>query len=423
MRTKVFVVGEHRHEDRVVQTFCELARSSGWSVLTGKSPSEAARESQHNDWLLACFEPGISDPPLEDVAATRANSILYAIGRDLSPYRAIEYCTKRHVKWIFNESEENHRAGDLKSRVHDLLDGRFPVTKIVTGLRRTRKISRGFVISSFASAVRDVNKPAIMAAARAHDLTCEYGDFFYSTKKSLSSKVRTHIIKSDVVFADVTCDSDTGTEQHNPNVYYEIGFAAGKNKPVVIMRDERTGRGDLPLDLREAELLRYWGSLDLALKLYFGLNESLSDQGPRPVILIIDDDGDAVEVLGERLRKQGYEVIGARSGPKAREVLNQEFVDLLIIDERLGRESGTTFFEQYSGSVTPHVAAVLLSGYVDKSVAIRAVNSGIARVVEKRGNVTDLLRAVAEVLEESFDQRLERRQSWRGKGKTHSAGY
>ena len=49
-------------------------------------------------------------------------------------------------------------------------------------------------------------------------------------------------------------------------------------------------------------------------------------------IMIVDDEPDVVELVGEILEGEGYEVIGAESGDECLKKLEKEHVDLILMD-------------------------------------------------------------------------------------------
>ena len=82
----------------------------------------------------------------------------------------------------------------------------------------------------------------------------------------LHSKIRGQIDNSILVIANI---SKYGRSA-NPNVYFEIGYAIGQDKPYILVR-RKNERGVLPSDIQGIEYLEYLNSADLALKLFFGL--------------------------------------------------------------------------------------------------------------------------------------------------------
>lgn len=81
-------------------------------------------------------------------------------------------------------------------------------------------------------------------------ITLQRGDDELLTR-SLLEKIKWQIARADIVIADITGRS--------PNVFYEIGFAQGTEKPVVFLSGET--EANVPTDIRQFEVIDY-SSLD-----------------------------------------------------------------------------------------------------------------------------------------------------------------
>lgn len=77
-------------------------------------------------------------------------------------------------------------------------------------------------------------------------------------------------------------------------------------------------------------------------------------------ILIVEDDGNIRELLGECLNELGYRVSTASAGDTARLILNRMDVDLLLADDLLFGERGRELAE-YARSLG--VPALLMSAH------------------------------------------------------------
>jgi nucleoside 2-deoxyribosyltransferase len=82
--------------------------------------------------------------------------------------------------------------------------------------------------------------------------------------EDLRPKIHAAIDRAEFVIADISTLS--------PNVLYEVGYAAGKSRPLILLADVRLEEHDIPIDLRSVEMIRYADSregthlLDLALR-------------------------------------------------------------------------------------------------------------------------------------------------------------
>ncbi|MGA2269626.1 MAG: sigma-54 dependent transcriptional regulator [Bryobacteraceae bacterium] len=117
-------------------------------------------------------------------------------------------------------------------------------------------------------------------------------------------------------------------------------------------------------------------------------------------LLVVDDDPDAVEIEREILEDQGYQVAMATSGERARELLEEQFFDLLLLDERMAGIAGTELLAE-SRRRYPGIGAIFITGYGDLRCAVRALRAGALDLLQKPVDRTTLLAAVRRALDES----------------------
>ena len=131
----------------------------------------------------------------------------------------------------------------------------------------------------------------------------------------------------------------------------------------------------------------------------------------RPTILHIDDDAEFRELFTEPLRRAGYETAGADTLAEAREILGRVFVDLLLVDERLGRDSGIEFLREVRNTA-PGLGALVLSGHADYEMAARAMESGALGILSKPLSPAVLIEKACGALRNSELAREARYQRW-----------
>jgi FixJ family two-component response regulator len=92
-------------------------------------------------------------------------------------------------------------------------------------------------------------------------------------------------------------------------------------------------------------------------------------------ILLVDDEEQVVDALARTLRKGGYRLLEARSGPRALEVLANETVDLVISDIAMPEMSGLDLLgivrREYE-----RVVRIVLTGFASLDSAVQAINVG-----------------------------------------------
>jgi DNA-binding NtrC family response regulator len=117
-------------------------------------------------------------------------------------------------------------------------------------------------------------------------------------------------------------------------------------------------------------------------------------------LLVVDDEIDAVNIVREILVDEGYEVSPATSGEEARKLLEEQFFDLLLLDERMGGISGTDLLAE-SQKRYPGIGGIFITGYGDLRCAMRALRAGALDLLQKPVDRASLLAAVRRALDES----------------------
>jgi signal transduction histidine kinase len=122
--------------------------------------------------------------------------------------------------------------------------------------------------------------------------------------------------------------------------------------------------------------------------------------------LFIDDDEGLLRLAARSLTRAGYRVSTAASTAAARDALEAELPDVIVVDYSLGSaETGLDFLRalRVQGLVLP---AILCTGFADEARVIEALRSGVADVVPKSEGYLDYLpEAIERVLRE---RRIER---------------
>jgi DNA-binding NtrC family response regulator len=127
-----------------------------------------------------------------------------------------------------------------------------------------------------------------------------------------------------------------------------------------------------------------------------------SDLGKRSwTILIVDDEPNIREFLRSALEQSipGLRTIMAENGKVALERLEQDTVDLILSDQRMPVMDGIEFLG-LAAKIAPDVPRILLTGFADVDMAVRAVNDGhINAFFQKPASVTTLSAAILRLLQ------------------------
>jgi DNA-binding NtrC family response regulator len=92
-------------------------------------------------------------------------------------------------------------------------------------------------------------------------------------------------------------------------------------------------------------------------------------------ILVVDDDAVARELLTEALKKEGYDVEAFSNGADAIERGQQQKVDVVLTDIRMGAVDGLTVLREFK-RFSPDTSIVLLTAFGSLEGAIEAIKQG-----------------------------------------------
>ncbi|SDO18162.1 Response regulator c-di-GMP phosphodiesterase, RpfG family, contains REC and HD-GYP domains [Pseudomonas arsenicoxydans] len=135
----------------------------------------------------------------------------------------------------------------------------------------------------------------------------------------------------------------------------------------------------------------------------------------RPRVLLVDDEESILNSLRRLLRGQPYEVLLATSGAQALEIMAREPVDLVMSDARMPNMDGATLLAHIHQHY-PDTLRILLTGYVDLTTIVKAINEGqIDRYISKPWHDEELLLTLRQSLayQRSERERLRlERETW-----------
>ncbi len=115
-------------------------------------------------------------------------------------------------------------------------------------------------------------------------------------------------------------------------------------------------------------------------------------------ILIVDDERLVRNSLQRLLRRDNWNVHTAEDVQAARDFLKSHAVDLLIIDYKLGKETGLDLLEHVRQRHADAVA-IMLTAYGNISLAVEAIKKGAYDFLQKEGDPQITLHVVEKALE------------------------
>ncbi|MES9898328.1 MAG: sigma-54 dependent transcriptional regulator [Sedimenticola sp.] len=109
-----------------------------------------------------------------------------------------------------------------------------------------------------------------------------------------------------------------------------------------------------------------------------------------PTLLVVDDEVRSLETL-ERILEDDFDVKTALNVQEAEEILNKEWVQIILCDQRMPETTGVEFLKQVREQ-WPDVIRMIISGYTDSEDIISAVNeAGIYQYITKPWHPDNLI--------------------------------
>jgi len=123
-----------------------------------------------------------------------------------------------------------------------------------------------------------------------------------------------------------------------------------------------------------------------------------------PVILIVDDEPNIIEVLEIVLQGEGMDVLKSASGREALAILRKQNVDLVISDIRMPDLSGVELLRE-AKAFAPETVFIMITAFASTETAIEALQHGAFDYITKPFKMDDL-RAI---VHRAFEKKLNRK--------------
>ena len=123
-------------------------------------------------------------------------------------------------------------------------------------------------------------------------------------------------------------------------------------------------------------------------------------EGPRPRILVVDDDPEVRHLLVETLTRCDYQVQESVSGQDALAMLSErDDFDLVLLDQNLPGKSGYDVLRELKAAArTPDLPVIFLSAQADARNKVRGLELGAVDFVSKPFDLDELVARVAGAL-------------------------
>jgi DNA-binding NtrC family response regulator len=114
-------------------------------------------------------------------------------------------------------------------------------------------------------------------------------------------------------------------------------------------------------------------------------------------VLVVDDEQSMVQFLTVLLRREGYEVVAAGSGPNALELLKETSVDVVVTDLKMPGMDGIELLEHIR-KIDDSLPVIVMTAYASQRSAIDALNLGAFQYLEKHAKNDDIKLVVRNAL-------------------------
>jgi two-component system response regulator RegA len=118
----------------------------------------------------------------------------------------------------------------------------------------------------------------------------------------------------------------------------------------------------------------------------------MSEMGPKPVLLLVDDDATFCEVLARALSRRGFEVATATTLEQARELAMGVRPEYAVVDLCIGEQSGLPFVAELK-RLRPAARTIVLTGFASIATAVEAVKLGAVHYLTKPAEPDDIVAA------------------------------
>jgi len=120
--------------------------------------------------------------------------------------------------------------------------------------------------------------------------------------------------------------------------------------------------------------------------------------GPKPVILVVDDDESVLISLQAWLESEGFKVLTAENTDEALNLLEKETVEVALLDFRLKTENGLTAAERLKEAGN-NMKIIIITGYPSHEAAVESIKSGIFDYISKDTSNEKILETINKAID------------------------
>jgi two-component system, NtrC family, response regulator HydG len=121
--------------------------------------------------------------------------------------------------------------------------------------------------------------------------------------------------------------------------------------------------------------------------------------GPKPSILVVDDDEDICRNLSDILTDLDYDVDFAMDGPSALRLVRKKPYDVALLDLKMPGMDGLTLYREIK-KLRAGTVALIVTAYASSATAEEALTAGAWQIVSKPIDFPKLLHLVSEAIDQ-----------------------
>jgi len=287
MRTALIVGDSGVSGDPVVEVFKKRSRSLGYDPEEEPAHAQALKHCRSLDsngvhLVLFCVPESLTktDDYLTKLKDPSRRIIVYAHASRASSHVAIDYLHEglAHGYLVSGDTPSEESIEELVTSLR--ATGETPYRAIDFKQPRDGARPCVFISTPFERSTLMIARNAIDYPLQRLGFTVKWGDRDYW--HSIQDRIVADIQSSSLLVANVSLD--TRNRLHNANVYFEAGAATALGLPIVFVRRQSEQDIPLPADVQGRRWLSYDNEIDLALKLYCGLKQSIEARRAAPVV-------------------------------------------------------------------------------------------------------------------------------------------
>ncbi|HWB79313.1 MAG TPA: sigma-54 dependent transcriptional regulator [Nannocystaceae bacterium] len=125
-----------------------------------------------------------------------------------------------------------------------------------------------------------------------------------------------------------------------------------------------------------------------------------SGLGPKPTVLVVDDEASILDALGKVLEKEDMHVVVAKNGHEALDVLRRQRIDVMITDLRMPGMGGDDLLKA-AKAIVPDVEVIVMTAYGTVETAVEAMKRGAYDFIAKPLKRAPVVAAVRKALDKA----------------------